>query len=318
MKEQDTKKYLKQIFDLEVALYKHQQLLENYINYRNDHMPEQPVKILPDPPTEPQISTKYSKVNVESQLSTAKLMLIIGILGSCIPLVGFLSGNWYKIWYTLLLVMPFGVLMIILSVFSIKNALQTKDLKASEKAKNNMAEKQYKKDLQNYESIVSLVEENYLHEIQNFLNESEKFNQETSLQIEELNKVTDLLQTSLNNIYSKDIVCPKYRNLVDIARIYEYFESGRCTELEGANGAYNLYEEELRSNKAISSISQVIEDSENPQNGQYALCDQISQSTQAVEELLNQMNNTQALTDYCEYAEALAKSADVYFVGICE
>lgn len=61
----------------------------------------------------------------------------------------------------------------------------------------------------------------------------------------------------LKQVYEKNIIHPKYRNLVAIAQIYEYFDTGRCTELEGPNGAYNLYESELRANIIIDNLSEI-------------------------------------------------------------
>ena len=46
----------------------------------------------------------------------------------------------------------------------------------------------------------------------------------------------------LNNYYDKNIIYPKYRDLVALCMIYEYLVSGRCLTLEGRNGAYNKYD----------------------------------------------------------------------------
>lgn len=59
--------------------------------------------------------------------------------------------------------------------------------------------------------------------------------------------------------YSADIVFPKYRNIEAMTTMYEYFETGRCVSLKGPDGAYNLYEAELRS-KAIIGRLDVVSD----------------------------------------------------------
>ena len=51
-------------------------------------------------------------------------------------------------------------------------------------------------------------------------------------------KVSQISNT-LDSLYSLDIIHPKYRNMVAVIRILEYFDSGRCTALTGAGGAYN-------------------------------------------------------------------------------
>ena len=45
-------------------------------------------------------------------------------------------------------------------------------------------------------------------------------------------------------------VFPKYLDIVAVSKIYEYLVTGRCTQLTGTNGAYRLYETELRANRA--------------------------------------------------------------------
>ena len=57
--------------------------------------------------------------------------------------------------------------------------------------------------------------------------------------------------------YSADVIFPKYRNIEAMTTMYEYFETGRCTSLKGPDGAYNLYESELRSNAIIGRLDVV-------------------------------------------------------------
>ena len=116
----------------------------------------------------------------------------------------------------------------------------------------------------------------------------------------------------METLYSQNIVYSKYRNLIAIATIYEYFESGRCCELEGSNGAYNLYENELRANIIIGSLSQIISDIQQIKNGQYALYQELSRSNKLLESIAD---NTQ-LTAYYANVAAVAASADRYIVGM--
>ena len=50
-----------------------------------------------------------------------------------------------------------------------------------------------------------------------------------------------------DNLYSFGIIYPKYQTLSATASFLEYLECGRCTELAGATGGYNLYEQEIDS-----------------------------------------------------------------------
>ena len=70
-------------------------------------------------------------------------------------------------------------------------------------------------------------------------------------------KVSQISNT-LDSLYSLDIIHPKYRNMVAVIRILEYFDSGRCTALTGAGGAYNKYEEEIRQDAIISKLDTAI------------------------------------------------------------
>ena len=70
-------------------------------------------------------------------------------------------------------------------------------------------------------------------------------------------------------LISLDIIYPKYLDFVAITTIAEYLETGRCDSLEGANGAYNLYEREVRANRVIAQLDQVLESLEEIKQNQY-------------------------------------------------
>lgn len=60
-------------------------------------------------------------------------------------------------------------------------------------------------------------------------------------------------------VYSLNAIYPTYRGLIPLTSFYEYLNSGRCKELEGSDGAYNLYEAECRAN-IISTVFIKIEE----------------------------------------------------------
>ncbi len=60
--------------------------------------------------------------------------------------------------------------------------------------------------------------------------------------------------------------------------IYEYFASGRCTELTGPDGAYNLYESELRQNLIINRLDVIITQLENIAKTQYMLYNELKET----------------------------------------
>ncbi|MBR2054592.1 MAG: hypothetical protein IKM05_06555 [Clostridia bacterium] len=79
----------------------------------------------------------------------------------------------------------------------------------------------------------------------------------------------------LEKLYDKNIIYPKYCTLPALTSIYEYFMTGRCTELTGPHGAYNLYEDEVRKDTIINRLDTVIENLEQIRNNQYMLYQQV-------------------------------------------
>ena len=70
------------------------------------------------------------------------------------------------------------------------------------------------------------------------------------------NKANDSIQL-LNQMYTSNIIYPKYRNLPAISSFLDYFSSGRCTSLTGPYGAYNLYESEARMDGIITRLDNI-------------------------------------------------------------
>ena len=62
-----------------------------------------------------------------------------------------------------------------------------------------------------------------------------------------------------NELYSYNIVFDKYRNIVALSTFYEYLMAGRCETLDGVNGAYNIYENEIRLNTIITKLDEIKE-----------------------------------------------------------
>lgn len=62
-----------------------------------------------------------------------------------------------------------------------------------------------------------------------------------------------------NKLFSVNIIYPNYRDIFALSSFYEYFNSERCYELEGPDGAYNLYESERRGD-SFSTFFRTLED----------------------------------------------------------
>lgn len=91
-----------------------------------------------------------------------------------------------------------------------------------------------------------------------------------------------------NKMYSYGVLFEKYRNFVAVSSFYEYLASGRCETLEGPNGAYNLFENEIRMNMVICQLNQVLESLEEIKQNQYMIYSAIQESNR----LLNSLNSS--------------------------
>lgn len=103
---------------------------------------------------------------------------------------------------------------------------------------------------------------------------------------------TEATKALLDKLYSKGVIYPKYCTLPALTSIYEYFLTGRCTELTGPHGAYNLYEDELRKDTVISQLNTVIENLEQIRQNQFMLYQQVKavqENTAAIASELRQI-----------------------------
>lgn len=80
----------------------------------------------------------------------------------------------------------------------------------------------------------------------------------------------------LSRLYGLNIIYKSYRNLVAVLTILEYLDSGRCSSLTGAHGAYDTYSYEEKQNRIISKLDTVIHMLDDIKSTQYLLYDAIS------------------------------------------
>lgn len=89
--------------------------------------------------------------------------------------------------------------------------------------------------------------------------------------MEETNNNLEIVNNKLKELYDLDIIFEKYRSLIPISSFYEYLASSRVDSLEGRDGAYNLYETELRQNIIIIELANINKNLEAIKNNQYCL-----------------------------------------------
>lgn len=113
-------------------------------------------------------------------------------------------------------------------------------------------------------------------------------------------------KATLERLYDIDVIKPKYRELIPIVTMYEYFDYERCYDLVGPDGAYNLYEHESRQNIIISNLNQVISMLSRIERNQHALYEAIQESNYYAEGMYKQANAMLKANKAIEHNSAIA------------
>lgn len=164
----------------------------------------------------------------------------------------------------------------------------------SDKEKEN--ERTYQTLMQKYDEQLKSVrnENSWITELYNKnLSEWNNNNTENIAILQEPLKNTCLVREQL---YSNDFIYSKYQNLPALTSIYEYLFTGRCEELTGPHGAYNLYEDEVRKNTIISQLNVVINNLEQIKQNQYMLYQQVKQIKDETATISNELRQIKGYT----------------------
>lgn len=88
-------------------------------------------------------------------------------------------------------------------------------------------------------------------------------------------------------IYNENIIYHKCRNFTSVCSLYEYIDAGRCDRFEGQDGAYNIFETEIRLDRIILKLDAVISRLDRISENQYALYNAIEESNRLSNELID-------------------------------
>lgn len=124
---------------------------------------------------------------------------------------------------------------------------------------------------------------------------AQKRNQGIADEIRKLESLIKESEETLQKLYDKNILHPKYRNITAVCTILEYFETDRCSSLGGADGAYNLYEAETRQNLIILKLDEVVERLDELKATMYRCCmavEKVSKQLNGIQRELKQLNAT--------------------------
>lgn len=181
----------------------------------------------------------------------------------------------------------FGAAFIAFAIFAflvfLWVAVDAKQDNDDRKEKYQQALAQYSIDVQNEEDAY-----------QQALRLAEYYDQLIAQQEKKLADTRRLLQEA----YDKGLLYGKYRNFVAVCSICEYLESGRCSELGGPDGAYNLFEQEIRMNLIITQLGLIISELDEIRENQAMLYDAISTGNHLTSQLIERTNESIRLGEY--------------------
>ena len=130
----------------------------------------------------------------------------------------------------------------------------------------------------------------------------------------------------LKEYYDLDVVFPKYRNMIAVCTMCEYLQTGRCSELTGPNGAYNLYESELRQNLIINRLEAVVSQLEQIKTNQYYLYNELQTANKKIARVSGQLSDLYDVsrknlalseyTAYCAEITAANTTATAYLAAL--
>ncbi len=110
----------------------------------------------------------------------------------------------------------------------------------------------------------------------------------------------------LEQYYSIGVIYKKYRGFVPMCSIYEYFQAGLCTELTGHEGAYNIYETEVRFGKLNTKLDEISAKIDAIREHQSVLFDAINQGNLLSEKLLREASHQAQQMQFIENNTAIA------------
>ena len=284
--------YLKQAINVESAVLSQKNLIQEYDENSEERMPQLELLDMPEKP-------EFNKIQCPEKESywlfvLLAILLVLGgggsfLIGLFCLLVGERASTFF--WITAILI---GI-----AIF-----LFWKSYKLDKEIMN--------KAVDSYEAEVKKIEEKNQH-ISSQYNEDmdiwENSNESAHAYFEKPLKET---QAVLDKLYSVNVIYPKYRNLPALTCIYEYLVTGRCDELAGPHGAYNLYEDEVRQNMVISQLNAIMENLEQIKGNQYLLYEQLTKIRRENEEITHELRMIHG------YAAALTEISlfNTYYAGI--
>ncbi len=292
----ELKKYISNIYQMEIALYTQRKIYNNIQNKINKLKPYQMESLLP---------LKEMKEIKEFNNIGQKILYFIGQI-----IMGIIGGIFFGILYGAIPCSIIGAILAIFTSLTLKQGLMYGAIfgeiitillfllfairENNDNKKENESNRKENEKLQKSNQEI----------MQRNAEKERVYNRKMALLKQELNIVGQAgakMSNTLNLYYQRGVIFPKYRNFVAISSFHEYLSSGRCSRLDGHEGAYNIFESEIRQNMIICKLDEVVRKLESIQDNQYMMYSAIRQSNQRSDSVLKALDNA---TDHLQAIES--------------
>ncbi len=235
--------YLKAVCNGEAALYACNETMDALRRQMNA-IPEKLPK--PAPPTmhfkrpeQKELDLEYGAGGWLVKIGAAVVGVVVLILMTAISQSGFVGiGS--------------GIAAFFIAVRIIKNDVKSSNERAYWKKLNaaeEAARPQYESDRQKHNQEIKAIE---------FKEEKNRIiREELWAVIAENEQTGERIRDELKRLYDRNIIHEPFRTMVAVNQIYEYLYVGVCNALEGADGAYAMYYNDIRTEKICDGIQQL-------------------------------------------------------------
>ena len=298
------KEYIARAKELEIAIFVEKKLMSEHEKALYAQRPKAPVLETISAPSEqsrPQFPQDYSKNRM------LRVAIIVSVFFLCLHLYATSAGEWVSDSGPLTML---GISLFLFFLAFAESKGNRVNYEEQVRAYNYQIT-EYKKTVEQYETAKRKAASEYgkaMEEYRAQINECK--NAETQAMIPH-NALLQQLEEALTAHYDENILFSKYRNLVAVTTIDEYLQSGRCDKLEGSDGAYNLYEMELRQNIVIGQLSMILDNMEQIKNNQYTLYQELTHANVLISEIISEVREMKTLEKLNAYFSSVTAKAAI-------
>lgn len=299
MEGQELLDYVKEVKELETAVYANEQMCRGFPEEVKLNKPACPVMEKLESEVRPRDLVSYKEA-LKKKRKKGLTLLVTGIILLIVPII-ISAAVLHDFSFICFLMLLGGLVVIIVGEGALESAKHELD-SATVQDRKFEAE------------IDQIIERNnekksaYNAAMAEYTKKKDEYDALCGSQLSLLTDAGTALRTARDTLYQMDVIYPKYRNIVAVSSIYEYLASGRCSRLDGPDGAYNLYEMELRQNIVIGQLSAISGNLEQIKNNQYTLYQDLLTANHQSFEMLSDISDSAKYSAYS--SEATAKNTE--------